>query len=257
MKKLFLVSIFIFAFCVRILAQNTYTAKIYDAITYVPIFGANIYNVSTEQFVFSDKNGVFSISASASDTLIISKSIYRQHIVILNKEDISKTNQVHFLYCRPVVLKEVAVFGLNPSYEGFKHDVINITLPDVYRTLSTKPTKEDIANADYKNTAPNILRNTKLAHPITALYEAFSPKAKMKRLYNEMVDYEEELENVQSKFNPQLVSEITGLTNPELMEFMVFCHFSYYDLIRQSRDEILRNIKAKFDEYEYFKALQD
>ena len=52
-------------------------------------------------------------------------------------------------------------------------------------------------------------------------------------------------------------SGFTGLKDPELTEFMVFCHFSYYDLIRWSREEIISTIRYKFDEYQYYKAIQD
>ncbi len=257
MKKLIAFT-FVFAFFASFsAAQTLFSAKIYDGINFLPVNGANVYNLSSGKFSFSDKNGYFSIFASVSDTIVISKSIYRQNVVVLTEDILKKSNEVFFLYCRPVVLKEISVYGLNPNYEVFKRDVVTMNMPDYYDNLVSKPTKMDIQNAEYKNTAPNILRNTKIAHPITALYEAFSPKAKMKRLYNEMLQYEQELDNVQSKFNRELVSNLTGLKDDELLEFMVYCHFSYYDLIRSSREDIIKKIKSKFLEYEYFKALQD
>lgn len=240
-----------------LLAQSRFSARVYDGINYAPIASANIYNITREKFSFSDKSGYFSIDASLYDTLVISKSFYKQNLVVVTPQMLASDNYSIFLYCRPVVLKEVSVFGLNPSYEGFKRDVVNIDLPDVYYSLGTKPTKEDIANAEYKNTAPNILKNTPIAHPFTALYEAFSRKARMKRLYNEMVSYDAEIDNVQSKFNPQLVSDLTGLTGNDVMDFMVYCHFSYYDLIRSSREDIINKIRQKFVDYEYFKAINE
>lgn len=257
MKKLITLIFSLFVITLSLTAQGYFSAKVYDGINYLPVEGANVYNLSKGQYSFSDKNGLFSIIASLSDTLVISKSIYRQDVVVLTKDVFFKTNDIFFLYCRPVVLKEVRVLGLNPNYEVFKRDVVDMNLPIYYDNLVSKPTKMDIQNAEYDNTAPNILRNTPLAHPITALYEAFSKKAKMKRLYNELVQYEDELENVQSKFNRELVSNLTGLKGDELMEFMVYCHFSYYYLIRSSREDIIREIKSKYLEYEYFKVLQD
>lgn len=257
MKKLFFLLFATMFFASYLAAQPVFTAKIYDGINFLPINGANIYNISNGKFAFSDKNGFFSVFAFENDTLVISKSIYRQQIVVLNKDVYSSKNEVFFLYCRAVVLREVKVYGLNPNYEVFKRDVVTMDLPDVYEKGVYKPTKMDIQNAEYKNTAPNILRNTAIAHPITALYEAFSPRAKMHRLYNELVEYQDELDNVQSKFNRELVSEITGLKGDELMEFMVYCHFSYYELIRSSHEQIINKIRSKFIEYEYFKVLED
>ncbi|MBQ7489951.1 MAG: hypothetical protein IJT51_05505 [Bacteroidales bacterium] len=257
MKNLLLTAFFLLFFASFSVAQTLFSAKVYDGINFMPVAGANIYNLSSGKFAFSDKNGVFSIIVSPSDTLVISKSIYRQSVIVATDDILKKTNEVFFLYCRAIVLKEVSVYGLNPNYEIFKHEVVNMNMPDYYDNIVSKPTKLDIQNAEYMNTAPNILKNTKVAHPITALYEAFSPRMKMKRLYNEMVQYENELDNVQSKFNRELVSELTGLQGDELMEFMVYCHFSYYDLIRSSREQIINSIKNKFTEYEYFKVLED
>jgi hypothetical protein len=79
----------------------------------------------------------------------------------------------------------------------------------------------------------------------------------MKQLYNEMVQYEDEIDKLEAKYNRELVRELTGLNDDNLMEFMVFCRFSYYDLIRWTPEQIITKIKDKFDEYEYYKVLND
>ena len=165
-------------------AQN-YSAKVYDGVTYTPISGAHIYNLRTGKYVFSGADGSFELAARVNDTLIISKSIYRQLIVALNKDQFYKSNEDYFLYYKAVILKEVSVYALNPSYEGFKRDLIGVKLPDVYRKIEgIEISAEDKLNAELANSGPNILRNTPMAHPISFLYEKFSHKAKMQRLYN-------------------------------------------------------------------------
>jgi len=79
----------------------------------------------------------------------------------------------------------------------------------------------------------------------------------MERLYREMVEYGEETDRVPEKYNKELVAKITGLKDDVLMEFMVFCRFSYYDLVRWSDAEIIAAIKYKFSEYEYYKVLEE
>ena len=95
MKKIWLLIIFWMAFLAAV-CQN-YSAKVYDGVTYIPVAGAHVYNTKTGKYVFTDKEGKFSIMASVNDTLIISKSIYRQLIVPLNSRQYSKKNEDYFL----------------------------------------------------------------------------------------------------------------------------------------------------------------
>jgi len=128
-------------------------------------------------------------------------------------------------------------------------------LPDIYKNLDgIEITEQDKINAEYSTKGPNLLRNTAFSSPITYLYNSFSKKAKMKQLYSEMLQYEEEIEKVPTKYNREIVSEITGLKGDTLMEFMLFCKFSYYDIIRWSEQEIVNTIKSKYFEYQYYKA---
>ena len=75
----------------------------------------------------------------------------------------------------------------------------------------------------------------------------------MNRLYNEMVSYEEEVERVQQKYNREVVSEITGLTGNDLLDFMMYCRFSYYDLVRWSDEQIREKVRALYFNYQYDK----
>jgi len=145
------------------------------------------------------------------------------------------------------------VHALNPSYEGFKRELANIRVPE---KMDTKLSDWEKMNIESERGA-NILRNTKLASPITLLYNMFSKKVKNKALYYEMVQYEEEIDKLPDKYNREIVSKITGLSEEEVLDFMVFCRFSYYDLVRWSAYEIAKKIEAKYYDYEYFKALQE
>lgn len=233
--------------------QSSFSGKIYDGINFFPIEGANIYNATRKNFVFSDEEGNFSINCKLHDTLIISKSIYRQLIVVLDEELMRKKREDFLLYYKAILLKEVSVISLNPTYEGFKRDLAKIEIPDIYQKIpGVELTEEDKANAEYDK-GPNVFRNTAIAHPISFLYETFSKKAKMKRLYNEMVQYEDRLDELPLKYNKEIVKDITGLPDDEILTFMMYCHFSYYDLIRWTPMQIINAIKDKYINYEYEK----
>lgn len=233
--------------------KNTFAGKIYDGINFYPIEGANIYNATRKNFVFSDNDGKFVIDCHIHDTLIISKSIYRQLIVVLTEELMNKKSEDFLLYYKAILLKEVNVISLNPTYEGFKRDLAKIEIPEIYQRIpGVEITEQDKANAEYGKD-PNVLRNTPIAHPITFLYETFSKKAKMKRLYNEMIQYEDRLDELPLKYNKEIVKDITGLPDEEILTFMMYCHFSYYDLVRWTPMQIINAIKNKYINYEYEK----
>jgi len=255
MKKIILFFLFIFFFLNLFSQQKNYSSSVFDGITFIPISGANIYNLNTKRYTFTDDNGNFTIAASVNDTLIISKSIYRQIIVVISKKNLDIFNEDYYLYYKAILLKEVKVISLNPNYEQFKRELVQMKLPDIYKNLDgIEITEQDKINAEYSTKGPNLLRNTAFSSPITYLYNSFSKKAKMKQLYSEMLQYEEEIEKVPTKYNREIVSEITGLKGDTLMEFMLFCRFSYYDIIRWSEQEIVNTIKNKYFEYQYYKA---
>lgn len=256
MKKLALLSILICMVCICYSQQGSFGGKVYDGINFYPIEGANIYNATKKIFVFSDEDGNFSISCQLHDTLIISKSIYRQLIVVVNEELMKKKREDFLLYYKAILLREVSVISLNPTYEGFKRDLAKIEIPEIYQHIpGVELTEQDKANAEYDK-GPNVLRNTPIAHPISFLYETFSRKAKMKRLYNEMVQYEDRLDELPLKYNKEIVKDLTGLPDDEILTFMMYCHFSYYDLIRWTPMQIINAIKDKYINYEYEKMKQ-
>ena len=174
-------------------------------------------------------------------------------IVVLDEELIRKKREDFLLYYKAILLKEVSVISLNPTYEGFKRDLAKIEIPEIYQKIpGVEVTEQDIANAEYGK-GPNVFRNTAVAHPISFLYETFSKKAKMKRLYNEMVMYEDRIDELPLKYNKEIVKDLTGLPDEEILTFMMYCHFSYYDLIRWTPMQIINAIKDKYINYEYEK----
>lgn len=255
MKK-FLFLFIIFLCCSVICAQrNSFKGRVFDGITFYPVEEANIFNVSRSAYTFSDKDGNFEISCKLGDTIILSKSIYRQLIVVMDAQLMDRGSEDFFLYYKAILLKEVNVISLNPTYEGFKRDMAKIELPDAYKKIKgTEISDMDKANAEYKIVGPNMLKYAgNVAHPITALYNAFSKKAKMQRLYYEMLQYEDILDEVPLKYNKDIVRQETGLPEEEIMSFMMFCHFSYYDLVRWTPTQIINYIHEKYTDYEYYK----
>ena len=234
------------------------SGTVYNASGIVPIVGSMVHNICSGEYVFCDDNGNFQVTVSLYDSLVISHAGYSQALVVVDSRDFSRGRKDIILYHKAFMLPNFTCYGLNPTYEGFKKDVATAKLPDSYKNIDdVHLTKEERRNATYTEEAPTVLKNTKLASPITWLYTTFNKKEKMKRLYYEMEGYGEEVQQIGLKYNRELVSEITGLQEPELLDFMVYCHFSYYDLIRWSRERIVDEVRTKYTEYQYFKALEE
>lgn len=230
----------------------------YDASAVFPIENVVVYNLSTGQYEFGEKDGSYRIMAGLHDTLLFSSARYRQSVYVVDSRDFSRGRKDVILYHKAFVLPNVTIYGLNPTYEGFKKDVASVKLPDSYKNLDdVHLSKEERANAAYKEEAANVLKGTKVGSPITWLYSAFNKKEKMRQLAAEMESYGDEIQQVSLKYNQKLVSEITGLEGDELLNFMMYCHFSYYDIVRWSRERIIENVRSKYYEYEYLKALED
>lgn len=259
MKRAPFILTLLMIFAIGSYAQRvSYSARVFDGVTYQPLDGASVYNSNTKKFVFTDKSGRFTISVKENDTLIISKSVYRQLVFIINKNVLQYKDDI-FLYYKSTMLKEVRIIAINPSYEGFKKDIVTLELPDYYKTAQdVKLSEMDKANIRYsQNPNGNILSfgGTATMSPISFLYEKYNRKAQMQRLYNEMVTYEDELDQVQEKYNREVVHELTGLEGDELLDFMTYCHFSYYDLVRWDRENIASQVKNKFFSYQYEKVI--
>lgn len=260
MRKWFLLAGLLLSMFTVLGQQKTYTGKVFDGITYQPLSGASVYNMNTQKFAFTNKDGVFTIKLSKNDTLVFSKSAYRQLVVTVN-DKIYYGTEDFFLYYKATMLKEVTILAINPSYEGFKKDIVTLELPDYYKRIEESRLSEwQKANATFKpEEGGNLLSlgGKMTTSPITYLYDKFSRKSKMDRLYHEMLDYDDEVARIQEKYNREIVSELTGLTGDELMKFMMYCRFNYYDLVRMDDETIKAKIKAKFFEYQYNKAIND
>lgn len=256
MKKGIILLVLLSLFLIGKGQQKALSSKVFDGITFQPLQGASVYNMNTKSFVFTDESGRFTMKVSKKDTLVISKSIYRQLVVEVN-DKIFYGAEDFFLYYKTTMLKEVRIFAINPSYEGFKKDIVEMKLPYYYeRAQDVKLSDMEKANAVYQGNGNILSLGGKLTtSPISFLYDKYSRKSKMAQLYNEMQSYQDEVDRVQNKYNREIVHDLTGLEGDELLNFMMYCRFSYYDLVRWSDEEIRSQIKSKYYDYQYNKII--
>ena len=80
-------------------------------------------------------------------------------------------------------------------------------------------------------------------------YNLFRRKAKQKKYYKKLVEGTVDFLLLGEKFNGEMVSQLTGLKDDELVKFMSFCDFSIDFLLNYSPETIKRAIKKKYQEY--------
>jgi len=218
MKKLIIIFIFIPVF---VFAQEHINLKnnILDSTKFFLIGNANIYN-------FDFKYNFFSIKSKKFD-------------FFEKKED---TNE----------------YNLPETFAEFKKEFMNTNFAKSCKNnIGINLTHEDKVNAKFAQHGLLALIPGKVGeaimHPITFLYETFARKPKMERLYRYLVDNQEEVYNLSQKYNQEIVASLTGLGGEELLNFMTFCKFSYYDLVKWDPEFIILQIKKRYDDYEYYK----
>ncbi|MDR0205893.1 MAG: carboxypeptidase-like regulatory domain-containing protein [Bacteroidales bacterium] len=258
MKK-FIYLLFFFPFFVFSQERISLTGNVFDGVTFFPVDNANIYNFNTKQYVFSDKNGNFKVLTKIGDTLIVTKPAYRQILVEIDEKMVISKKLEFSLYYKAIILKEINVYAIPPTYEEFKKEFLNVKLSDIYKSFDGTMSNEEKLQYQQVGSLLDLIpgrMGQAIRSPITALYNAFSKKVKMERLYLEMVENEEEVKRLPLKYNRDIVSSLTGLEGEELLNFMTFCRFSYYDLIRWSQELILLQIQRKYGDYEFYKAME-
>jgi len=158
--------------------------------------------------------------------------------------------------------KDTLTYKLPETYAEFKKEFFNTKFREFHKKVDGT-TLTAIERAQFSPNQNGLLAlipgkvGEAIMHPISFLYNTFSRKMKMERLYKELVANQEEVYNLSQKYNQDLVASITGLEGEELLNFMTFCKFSYYDLVRWTPEHIVLQIKTRYDDYAYYKAKEE
>ena len=248
-KSLFLILFILSVLTANVLGQERviFRGKIVDFLTYQPLESACIHNLSSGLMVFSSASGDFSILATGKDTLVFSRVGYDMEMLPMS--DSLKNNKgrtIIKLAMKAIMLRNVTVYAMKP-YPLFVNDLVKPTPKEKVDIPGIEISAQE--KAGYDINAGNLLRGTPLASPISFLYDKFSHKKKMERMYANLVANQEEVMRLSKKYNPEIVQRITKLEGAKLEEFMLYCSFSYYTLVVSSDIEIELMIANKFTQY--------
>lgn len=223
--------------------QKIFKGYLKDIQQNVPLENACIHNISTGVATFSNRNGNFALLLKGHDTLIVTHVGYAMKSIILRDSLYRSEKRISIdMEMKSILLKTANVYALKP-YPIFLEDVAQ-TANNLEKSISLTDVQKADATA---NPTPHLYS----AHPITLLYDKYSRRAKMDRLYAYLSTHEEESNRLQSKYNPEIVSRLSGLEGNDLESFMCYCSFSYYTLVKASDTEIAQMIRSKLEQYRH------
>jgi hypothetical protein len=174
--------------------------------------------------MMSDELGIFTIKASIGDTLLFTKTDYTSL-----KQVINSANDL-IIYMQPVIkLNEVKVA------EKSKRQELNEVM-DEYRSQGTfyngKPPAWSFINS-----------------PITGLYELFGRTPGNARRFLAYSKEELETNEVNRRYNKNLVKRVTNLPDNDVQAFMESYKPSYEDVKSWNDYELITHIKRAFEYY--------
>lgn len=188
------------------------------------IANVSVMNKRTGARSSSNELGLFRIAGATGDTLVFSKAGY----VDILKPLLSMTDLV-LQMTRVIELAEVKVVGQSKQEElqEFK---------DQYRKKGS-----------YYSGKPPLL--SYFFQPLTALYELVGKTPNQAKRFNLFYIKEMEQSEIDRRFNPAFVAKITGLTDPDLKNFMVIYRPGYENLSTMGEYALINYINRSLENF--------
>lgn len=162
----------------------------------------------------SDLHGKFAIKVDPTDTLVFSAVGYEKLALILADEAINLDEPIQISLAPATYELDPVQVQAFKDEAGFKQDILNMRLPEE---------KKIVIPGTYDGPRDPNARFSLASGPFSAVQNMFSKEAKEIKKYKEVIrDYPRE-KTIISKYNRQIVEEITGLKDEALNDFMLFC----------------------------------
>lgn len=231
MKKKFRFLIFLyFLIPVFSIAQPliTISGQAYDKETKLPLPKLMVINKRTNNGIFADSEGKFSITLKQTDTIMFSAIGFKLKKISLN-DSVQKSYYYLYIPLEKLYfnLKEVSVFAPRTLKEIDK-DIYNLDSSKAYRSYT------DI-NA--------------IESPITYLYERFSKFGKSKQKVAEWENEDLKRDILKDLFRLYIKYDIIDLNEEEFDAFIKYCNLSEDFIKNASQLELVMAIKGKYETF--------
>ena len=167
-----------------------------EAQTGKPLSSVTVVNIATQQSVYTNEDGHFELPLSNSRQVIFSYVGYKTIQKYITDEDLNSSMRV----AMPILRYELAELILRPNYTPYQLDSLHRR--SVYsRTLAWK-------------------RTGSVMSPFSFIADRLSHKSKQRYAFQKNFDRWEDNKFVDTRYTPQLVEALTGLTGDSIGYFM-------------------------------------
>jgi|SRR6056297_3184915 len=224
--------------------------NLYDSKSYRPIEYAHIINMDRNYATVSDSLGTFDLKIAPGDSLMITsigyKTTYYQYSGPWQEVVFKSIPMDEEVYAITGV--EITPWG---TYEDFKRKFLSLDIKDP---------QEDVHPLLWEgiNREPELKQeelNPGITSPITMIYSLFSQELQSKQKLRELQEVETIEDRIREKYNPEQISELTGLEGERLQRFMNFCNFSDAYILRTKQYFILERVKKCYQEFKRLDSL--
>ena len=208
--------------------EYLWSGWVLDQFDVQPMSDVHVFNKNTNIVTITNKNGLFSIMGAIGDSIRVSCIGYATHNTV-----IKDTTE------RPVIFLEPVIYDLGGV----------VIFPDTLRLSGLAAVLRQAQQEGNFSQRPSWGFGPVIGGPVTLLYNAFSKTAKQERVYRAKVMGTDDDMVIGSKFNGNIVNDLTGLQGDELINFMAWCGFSRKYLLTANDGQIEKNILDKWFQY--------
>lgn len=203
---------------------------VFDKETKGRLIHVNMYNTRLQQAVYNNSKGEFSINTKTGDKLIFSLEGYKSDTLIVRNQ----TSLIIFLEKKAIQLPQVTVkdstLSAKEKYEELKKQ---------FNTLHRIGNNKDLVSIGPGGVGLSI----------DALWSAFSREGKNARKLMAIMERDYQNDFIDARFNPAIVSQVTGLINDRLYIFLQKYKPSFYFAAKASDYEMLEYIKMSYNRF--------
>lgn len=194
------------------------SATIYD-VTYRPVPATHVINMNTHQGTVSDSLGIFELPVHINDTLLIRNIAYYDTLVPVYLLHLERS--IH-LKRKRYQLQEARIFEWGSTYSDFRKAIVHMPNRQTLGESMGLPRQDpDYVPLEMDEQAVKSAAHL-ISSPVSFFYQNFSKEAKRTRKaywFKKNLPKKEHFDQLVSKEN---LSEITGLSGDDLMEFQAF-----------------------------------
>lgn len=215
-----------------------------------PITGATVYNTKKRNVTSADDVGYFFITISKFDVIRVSAIGYNERYISF-KDSVNYPDKIFNIILEQKLYDIATVDIFDARWEDFLFDFQQIDLVD-------NSTKDKVADWMRLSIDPYELSARKTPMPegvgLTIPLNFKSKQDKQNEIVEQLKRRDALQQIVEQKYNKNLVSNITGLQNEELCEFMAVCSINDKYILQSNDYDIIIRITKTFEQYQKNKS---